>query len=120
MNHDEDYNNGQMPGDQELPWYDDGSSEENYVASWTNSLMSTIYEVMTSLEYAIGGVETFINTAEFMEQWYAGEYFQSGYFFGSGLFGTLYLWYDFFLVYAENLMVTESEATDTDGTNEDH
>jgi hypothetical protein len=28
-NHDENYNNGEMPDDQELPWYDDGSSNEN-------------------------------------------------------------------------------------------
>lgn len=55
----------------------------------------------------------FINTTEFMQQWYAGEYFQAGYFFGAGIFGTLYLWYDFFLVYAANLMAGTEGATDT-------
>ena len=120
MNHDEDFNNGKMPEDQEQPWYDDNSNSENQVANWTNALFKTIYEVISSLEYAIGGIEVFINTSEFIGEYEQGNYFQSGYFFGSGIFGTFFLWYDLFIAYANNLMSSETTTTtNDDGTPHD-
>lgn len=68
MNHDDEYNNGNLPQDKQLPWFDstNNDGETSAIAEWTNAFFATIYDVLRSLEYAIGGIETFINTTEFM------------------------------------------------------
>jgi hypothetical protein len=60
--------------------------------------------MFSSLEFAIGGVETFVNTAEFMDEWNKDNHFQSGYFFGVGVTNTAFLWYDLFMTYVDNLI----------------
>ena len=89
-----------------MPWFDqdEGGEQQSAGAEWTDAMFGTIYDVLRSLEFAISGVEGFINSAEFLQEWNEGNYFQSGYFFGSGIFNTLFLWYDLFSVYVDNLM----------------
>ena len=72
--------------------------------NFTEAWYGTVYDLAKSLEFAISGIETFVNASEFMDEWYVGNYFQSGYFLGSGVASTLFIVYDFFAVYVDNLI----------------
>lgn len=63
-----------------MPWWAGGNangseSETPPVSAWTDAIMTSIYEILRSLEFAIGGIEIFINTTEFMQEWNNGDYF---------------------------------------------
>ena len=78
MNHDEAYNNGEEPEKQDLPWFNKNNGNETYsngVTDYTDAFFGTIFDAVKSLEFAIGGVESFINSAEFLDEWFKGNYF---------------------------------------------
>ena len=114
-------------GEMEIPDPEDKDPQQEYgtadttnaTAAWTDAVFKSIYEVLTSLEVAVGMMESFIMTAEFIQEWYKGNYFDSGYSFGAGVTGTFFLWYDIFMVYADNIMAEEDGATDADGESEE-
>ena len=92
--------------------------EINKTATWTSALFDTVYGVLFSLEFAISNAETFISTTEFVQEWMAGNYFQSGYFFGVGATNTFFIWYNIFKTYADAIIEANDAATDPEGEEE--
>jgi len=105
MNHDEEYNNAVEPEEQDMPWFDQNEDgAEGAVAVWTDAFFGTIYDMVRSVQFGVNGIESFVNAAEFTNKWMQGNYFQSGYFLGAGIFNTIFLWVDTFNTYVDNLI----------------
>ena len=68
-NHDQAYEDGEMPEEIVVPWYNQEQGQRNGTATFVDSLFVTVYEVLNSLEFAVGSVETFISTSEFISMW---------------------------------------------------
>ena len=83
----------------------DSEAAVNFSEAW----FGTVYDLAKSLEFAISGIETFVNASEFMDEWYLGNYFDSGFFLGSGVSSSLFIFYDFFAVYVDNLLYQMSD-----------
>jgi hypothetical protein len=123
MNHEED--ELLTPEDQTITddYQPEDWKENNGTATWTTALFDTVYGVLFSLEFAISSAESFIATTEFVQEWLAGNYFQSGYFFGVGATNTFFIWYNIFKTYADTLIAANDAATNPEGEevgDEDH
>ena len=83
----------------------DSETAINFSEAW----FGTVYDLAKSLEFAISGIESFVSASEFMDEWYLGNYFDSGYFLGSGVASSMFIFYDFFAVYVDNLLYQMSD-----------
>ena len=80
-------------------------SIEYLIEAW----YGTVYDLAKSLEFSTSGVEYFVFASEFLDEWYLKNYFQSGYFYGSGIANILFMVFDFQDVYVDNLRYQMSD-----------
>ena len=75
------------------------SSFVNLSEAW----YGTVYDMSKSVELSTSGVETIVFASEMMNEWFLGNYYHAGYFYGSSIANAHFMLVEFFILFMGNI-----------------